>query len=193
MNQSIQGRWQTRPLLVRILICLAVVAATGTAGVYLHEGQQAKLRAFGSRLAEVNNEVAGLKAELSRRQQEATEAGASQSPVQGRASLAAHGREPLLPREHFSALLDDLMRLAQQDGIQVISISPGVLQDHGGYVELPINLQVQARFRNLGEYLHQVQQLRQVVLVGRVRAELTAVEQALLTVQMDTVSFVGKA
>jgi len=31
------------------------------------------------------------------------------------------------------------------------------------------------------------------VLVGRVRAELTAVDQDLLTVQMDTVSFVGKA
>jgi Tfp pilus assembly protein PilO len=193
MNLSAQRQ---RPLCgprVRIVMYLALAAAIGTAGAYFHEGQRAKLRALGSQLADLNREVAGLKAETLRRQQAVAGAGARQSAEQVRASLAAPLREQVLQQGHLSALIDDLMRLAQQNGIQVISIAPGELQDQGSYVELPITLQVQARFRNLGEFLHQVQHLQQVVLVGRVRAELAAVEQASLNVQMETVSFMGKA
>jgi Tfp pilus assembly protein PilO len=193
MKPPVQRQWcQIGPrsqMIVILTVALAVVAV----GVYLNDIQQAKLRNLELQLTSLENDIHGLKAELPLRQKEVELAGVQQVAVTGRTSPAAHTEtEPLQPGR-LSSLIDDLMRLAQEDDIQIISIKPGDPMDRDGYVELPITMGVRARFRSLGEYLQQVQHLQQVVLVGRISVELSAVEQAGLTVQMETVSFLGKA
>jgi len=193
MKPPVQRQWcQLGPrdqIIVVLIVALAVVAA----GVYLNDIQQAKLRNLELQLAELKNDIHGLKAELPSRQKEVVQARVQQVAVTGRTSLAGQTEKELLQRGRLSSLVDDLMRLAQEDDIQIISIKPGELMNHDGYVELPITMDVRARFRSLGEYLQQVQHLQQVVLVGRISVELSVVEQAGLTVQMETVSFLGKA
>jgi len=185
--------WHRTASRVQVIIFLVLIAMIGAAGVYVHDRQRATLRALGARLADLQREVTGLKADVLQRQQEAAQLGGQQAAAKTNALLAALTQAQPSQQGRYSTLIDDLMQLAKQNGVQVISIRPGEPQDHGSYVEWPIVLEVQAHFRDLGEYLHQVQQLRQVVLVGRIRAELSAVERSALTVQMETVSFVGKA
>jgi len=191
---KLPGQLQWRKLAPReqIIIFLAAFVILGAAGVYLHDKLRAKLLALDSQLSDLKNETQGLKAELLLRQKEVDRAGAKQVAAKVRASLAAQTQAQLSQGGRLSSLIDELMRLAKEDDIQVISIKPGQPQDQGGYMELSITMDVQARFRNLGEYLHQMQHLQQVVLVGHVRAELLTVEQATLRVQVETVSFMGK-
>jgi Tfp pilus assembly protein PilO len=193
MKPPVQRQWcQLGPrdqMIVALIVALAIVAA----GVYLHDIQQTKLRNLESQMADLKNEIDGLKTALPLRQKEVEQAGVQHMPVTGRTSLAGQTEQELLQRGRLSSLIDDLMRLAKEDDIQIISIKPGEPVNHDGYVELPITMDVRARFRSLGEYLQQVQHLQQVVLVGRISVELSVVEQAGLTVQMETVSFLGKA
>jgi Tfp pilus assembly protein PilO len=186
-------QWHKLARREQIIAALTAAVVIGTVGFYLHDMQQATLRNLGSRLTDLDNEIRGLNAELPFRQKEVEQAGLRQVAAKARASLAAQTQELLSQRGRLSSLVDELMRLAKEDDIQIISIKPGVPQDYGGYVELPITMDVRARFRSLGEYLHQVQHLQQVVLVGRIHVKLSALEQDALTVQMDTVSFMGKA
>jgi Tfp pilus assembly protein PilO len=186
-------QWHTRGFREQIIAALAAAVVIGAVGFYLHHMQLATLRNLSSRVTEMEHEIRGLHAELSLRQNEITQAGVRQGAAEAHASPTAQTREFLSQRGRFSSLIDELIRLANEDDIQIISIKPGVPQEYDGYVELPMTIEVRARFRRLGEYLHQVQHLQQVVLVGRIHAQLLAVEQAALTVQMETVSFMGRA
>jgi len=183
-------RWAPREQMIALLV---VAVAIGTGDLQLHDWQQKRLQVLNGRLSDVKNEIRGVKADMLLRQREIEQAAAQQEDVKARASLAAQTQEQLSQRGRLSALVADLMRIAKEEGIQVISIKPGEPQDQGGYVELSITMELRSRYRSLGEYLHQVQHLPQVVLVGRIHVEPSSVEQAMLTVHMDTVSFLGKA
>lgn len=176
-------------MIVALIVALAIVAV----GVYLNDIQQTTLRNLESQIADLKNEIHGLKADLPLRQKEVEQAGVQQVPVTARTSLAAQTQIQLSRRARLSSLVDELMRVAKEDDIEILSIKPGEPRDHDGYMELPITMDVRARFRSLGEYLQQVQHLQQVVLVGRICVERSVVDQAGLTVQMETVSFMGKA
>jgi Tfp pilus assembly protein PilO len=193
MKPTVQPQWRTLALPARIIVALTVAAAIVAAGLYLHDSQQAKLRELKLQMTDLKNEIHDLKAELPLRQKAVEQARVQQMPVTARTSLAAQTQKQLSQQGRLSSLIDGLMRAATEDDVQIISIKPGEPQDHDSYVELPITMDVRARFRSLGEYLQQVQQLQQVVLVGRISVALSVLEPAGLTVQMEAVSFLGKA
>jgi len=184
---------QKRPPREQIIIWMTVAVAIGTIGFLGHDWQQRKLLARAGELAGVKNEIKTLQAELQLRQQEVDRAAAQQVESKSRATLAARTQEQLSQSGRLSALVGELMRVAKDEGVEVMSIRPGDARDQGAYIELPIVIGLRARFRGLGEYLHQVQHLQQVVLVGRVRVDPSSNEDSTLTVQVDTVSFLGKA
>jgi Tfp pilus assembly protein PilO len=193
MMPTIQPQWRKLAILARIIVVLIVAAAIVTAGLYLNDIQQAKLRDLTVRMTDLKNEMRDLKAELPLRQNAVEQARARQAPVNARTSPAPQTQIELAQQGRLSSLIDGLMRAAEEDDVQIISIKPGEPQDHDSYVALPITMDVRARFRSLGEYLQEVQQLQQVVLVGRISMELSVVEQAGLTVRVAAVSFLGKA
>jgi len=177
----------------QMIALLTVAVLIGVGDFMLHDWQQKKLLVLNGRLNDVKNEIRGVKADVLLRQNEIDQASARQVEAKARASLAAQTQEQLSQRGKLSALVAELMRIAKEENIQVVSIKPGEPQDQGGYVELSMTLDIRGQFRNLGEYLHQVQHLQHMVLVGRVHMELQTVEQSMLTVQVETVSFMGKA
>lgn len=193
MKPTAQPQWRKLALAAQIIVALSVAAAIVAAGLYLNDSQQARLRELTLQVTDMKKEIHDLKAELPLRQKAVEQARTQQGPVTARTSLAAQTQKQLSQQGRLSALIDGLMRAAKEDDVQIISIKPGEPRDHDSYVELPITMDVRARFRSLGEYLQQVQQLQQVVLVGRISVELSVVEQAGLTVQMEAVSFLGKA
>ncbi|MBI3621375.1 MAG: type 4a pilus biogenesis protein PilO [Nitrospirae bacterium] len=174
-------------------IAWAVIAAlVVSGGVMLHDAQQKKLLALKGQLDAVKNEIGGLKSEVLLRQKEVDQAAAQQVEAKTRATLVAQTQQQLSQGGRVSELVSELMRTAKEGGVDVLSIKPGEQRDQGSYVELPVTMELRARFRSLGEYLQQVQHLQQVVLVGRVRVEPSTVEGAVLTVEVGTVSFLGK-
>jgi Tfp pilus assembly protein PilO len=193
MKPTVHPQWRMLALPAQIIVALIVAAAIVAAGLYLHDIQQTKLRDLRVRLTDLKSEIHDLKAELPLRQKAVEQARAQQVPDTAHTSPAAHAQMQQLQQGRLSSLIDGLMRAAKEDDVQIISIKPGEPQDHDSYVELPITMDVRARFRSLGEYLQEVQQLQQVVLVGRISVELSVAEQAGLAIQLAAVSFLGKA
>lgn len=169
MKPTVQSQWRKLAIPAQIIVTLIVAAAIVAAGLYLNDIQQAKLRDLKVQMTDLKNEIHDLKAELPLRQTAVEQARAQQVSVTARTSPAAQTQMQLLQQGRLSSLIDGLMRAAKEDDVQIISIKPGEPQDHDSYVELPIIMDVRARFRSLGEYLQEVQQLQQVVLVGRIR------------------------
>jgi Tfp pilus assembly protein PilO len=176
----------------QIIAWLVLAALIISGGVLLHDSQQKKLLVLKDQLDGLKNEIKSLKAETELRQKDVDQAVAQQVKAKTEASLAAQTQQQLSQGGRLSELVAELMRAAKEGGIEVVSIKPGEQRDQGSYIELPVTMELRARFRSLGEYLQQVQRLQQVVLVGRVRMEPSAVEGAVLTVEVDTVSFLGK-
>jgi Tfp pilus assembly protein PilO len=176
----------------QIILWMTVAVLIGIGGFLLHDWQQKKLLALNSQLNGVKTEIRTLMSDVQVRQKEVDQAAAQQVAAKTRASEAAHTQEQLSQGGRVSELVTELMRVAKEEGVDIVSIKPGEPRDQGGYIELPMTIDLRARFRGLGEYLHQMQHLQQVVLVGRVRVGPAAVEGSALAVEVETVSFLGK-
>ncbi len=187
-----QLQWDKLSGRERIILGLTMVAAIGTAVFYLYGLQQKRLLDLNNQLTGLTDEIASLAAELPLRRQALQQAAADTELAAKQAEAVAQARQRLSGVGGFSALLDEIARMAKDEGIEVVSVKLGDPRDQGGYVELPITIEVTANFRMLGEYLQRLQQLPQLVVVGKLRMETSEQTSPMLRAGVETVSFRAK-
>ncbi|MEW6325525.1 MAG: type 4a pilus biogenesis protein PilO [Nitrospirota bacterium] len=176
----------------RMIVGLTLTVVLGAVGFYFYEGQQQRVMGLKSRLRGLENEISMLKAELPLKEVAVKRAEGQQIEAEERLSLAAQTQQQLKGGRGFSSLMTEMARMAKDEGVEVISIELGSPRDQGSYLEMPATITLQAEFRTLGEYLHRLQHLPQLVVVGKVRMETSEQISPMLTAGVETVSFMGK-
>jgi Tfp pilus assembly protein PilO len=176
----------------RLILGMVVAVVIGLVGFQLYDHQRKNALKLKSQLEELTNQVAQMSADLPVKEAQLQQAAARQTEVKARAAVEAQTQQQLTAAGGFSQLLTELARMAKDEGIEIVSVKLGDTRDQGTYVELPITIEVRASFRLLGEYLHRLQHLPQLVVVGKVRMETTLETSPLLKAGVETIGFVGK-
>ncbi len=187
-----QLQWNRLAAREQMILGLTAVVILSIVGFLLYEAQQKKVIALKRELETVENQINMLQAELPLRQVAVQRAEGQQAEAQEQLSLVAKTQQQLKGGQGFSALMSEIARMARDEGIEVMSIELGTPRDQGNYVEVPVTIKVSAQFRRLGEYLHRLQQLPQLVVVGKVKMETTSQTSPLLNAGVETISFMGK-
>jgi Tfp pilus assembly protein PilO len=193
VNLPEQLPWERLNIRERIILGLTVTFAVGAVIFYLYDLQQKRLLGLKSQLAGLTDEISSLAADLPLRKKALQEAAANKERAAREAAAAAQAQQRLAGGEGgFSALLDEIARMAREEDVEVVSVKLGDPRDQGGYVELPLTIEVASNFRMLGGYLHRLQHLPQLVVVGKVQLETSAQTSPILRVGVEAVSFRGK-
>ena len=186
-----QHHWERLSGRERLIIGFTVVALLGAGAFQLHSMQQQKLQRLTRQLESFHNQIVSLSAELPVKQRDVARATAQQQSAKERKSQFAKTREQLVGGGTISSLLTEMTNLANQENIVVVSVQPGETRNRGEFSELPITLEVKSRFRNLAEYLQQLEHLSELVVVGKIQIKTTPQTSPELSVNVEVVSFFG--
>lgn len=151
-------------------LMLAVLLAGGALGIYFFT----HLVPFG--FANNNEKMAGLRAEYEKKSTELARARASVADLprfeaeydqlHQRWELASE----LLPTDRqLSALLRRITLAGQQTGVRFVMFKPNGQQPQEFHTELPINIQVQGGYHQVGSFLAELANLRRIVTVSNLR------------------------
>lgn len=92
----------------------------------------------------------------------------------------------------LSALLEEMTRLARLRQIEFVSIHPDAIEDKGTYFQLTLQIDVQSRFRELGDYLLMLENLPRAVIVKELKVETRADLNPSILAHLKTVTYLGK-
>ncbi len=92
----------------------------------------------------------------------------------------------------LSALLEEMTRLARLRQIEFVSIHPDAIEDKGTYFQLTLQIDVQSRFRELGDYLLMLENLPRAVIVKELKVETRADLNPSVLAHLKTVTYLGK-
>jgi Tfp pilus assembly protein PilO len=92
----------------------------------------------------------------------------------------------------LSSLLEEMTRLARLRQIEFISIRPDAIEDKGSYFQLTFQMDVQSRFRELGNYLLMLENLPRAVVVKELKVETRADLNPSILAHLKTVTYLGK-
>lgn len=99
-------------------------------------------------------------------------------------AMVERGEEP-------SHLLDTLIAAAEKSGIDFISIVPSEIVDHGKYREFPMEIEVRARFHNLGQFVNEIERSSTTItVVGlSIGTSEAGTRQGLLSISLEAVAY----
>lgn len=92
----------------------------------------------------------------------------------------------------LSALLEEMTRLARLRQIEFVSVRPDAIEDKGTYFQLTLQIDVQSRFRELGDYLLMLENLPRAVVVKELKVETRADLNPSILAHLKTVTYLGK-
>lgn len=92
----------------------------------------------------------------------------------------------------LSSFLEELTRLARLRQVDFVSIRPQSVEDKGAYVQMNLNIDVKARFRQFGEYLLMLEDLPRALIVEQVRIETTPEASPFVMGHLNAVMFMAK-
>ena len=92
----------------------------------------------------------------------------------------------------LSSLLEEMTRLARLRQIEFVSIRPESIEDKGAYLQLTLQIDVQSRFRELGDYLRMLENLPRAVVVKEVKIETRSDINPAVLAHLKTITYVGK-
>lgn len=92
----------------------------------------------------------------------------------------------------LSVLLEEMTRLARLRQIEFVSVRPDAIEDKGTFFQLTLQIDVQSRFRELGDYLLMLENLPRAVVVKELRVETRADLNPSVLAHLKTVTYLGK-
>jgi Tfp pilus assembly protein PilO len=99
----------------------------------------------------------------------------------------------LFPKgSRLSALLEEITRLAHLRQIEFVSIRPDSVEDKGAYLQMTLQIDVQSRFRELGDYLLMLEDLPRAVVVKEIKIEAQADSTPSVLAHLKTITYLGK-
>lgn len=99
-------------------------------------------------------------------------------------AMVARGEEP-------SHLLDALIAAADESRIDFVSIVPSEIIDHGKYREVPMEIELRARFHNLGKFVNEIERSSTTIKIVGMSIETPKGEttQGLLGISIEAVAY----
>jgi len=92
----------------------------------------------------------------------------------------------------LSSLLEEMTRLARLRQIEFVSIRPESVEDKGAYLQLTLQIDLQSRFRELGDYLRMLENLPRAVVVKEVKVETRSDINPSVLAHLKTITYLGK-
>jgi len=92
----------------------------------------------------------------------------------------------------LSSLLEEMTRLARLRRIEFIAIRPDAIVDKGSYLQLNFQMDVQCRFRELGDYLLMLENLPRAIVVNELKIESRADLNPAVLAHLKAVTYLGK-
>lgn len=98
----------------------------------------------------------------------------------------------LVDQQGVITVLDDVSGEARRLGVNLVSIHPSREVDKENYKEVAMNLDLKARYRDLGEYFRRLEALARVVNIRKLRMEACPDASSVCAVQVEAVAYVAK-
>jgi Tfp pilus assembly protein PilO len=136
------------------------------------------------------------------------EAAAAEKEIDGLASrigeLKAHEAEikaavksgvaawRLADRKDAILLLEDVSDEARRQGVSLVSVHPAIELDKDAYKEISMNLDLRGRYRELAEYLRNLEHLSRIVAIRKIRVEACPDSSSACATQLEAVAYMEK-
>jgi len=108
------------------------------------------------------------------------------------AELAGKAGDLFPGGSRLSELLEEMTRLARLRQIEFVSIRPDSIEDKGAYLQLTLQIDVQSRFRELGDYLLMLENLPRAVVVKEIKVETRTDISPSVLAHLKTITYLGK-
>ncbi|MBI3609792.1 MAG: type 4a pilus biogenesis protein PilO [Nitrospirae bacterium] len=92
----------------------------------------------------------------------------------------------------LSGLLEEMTRLARLRRIEFVSVRPDAIEDKGAYLQLTLQIDVQSRFRELGDYLLMLENLPRAVLIQELKVETRVDVSPSVLAHLKVMTYLGK-
>ena len=99
------------------------------------------------------------------------------------------GRRGLNPDElgnlSVASLMDDLTQLGRRHGVEMTSIQPGEPQVKEGHLEQTIHLETEGRYRDIGDYLAELEVFQKPVKITSLKMEVSSSGLELISATLE--------
>lgn len=147
------------------IIALVFVAVVGVYWFTLYGGQRQSLRQVRAELTQLESKINESRAVASN----------LESFKAKREELKRELTEALrrLPNsKEFPVLLTDITSLGKKSGLEFRAFNPGQETPHGFYAEVPVEIELQGRYHDLGVFFDRISRLDRIVNVSKLSFEL---------------------
>lgn len=92
----------------------------------------------------------------------------------------------------LSSFLEELTRLARLQRVEFVSVRPEGVEDKGSYLQLTMRIDVQSRFRELGEYLLMLENLPRVIIIDEMKVESSTETTPYVMAHLKATTYMAK-
>lgn len=117
---------------------------------------------------------------------------ALQPPGETGGGFSGQLNEVLPGGSRLSAVLEEVTRLARLRQVEFVSIRPNAVADKGDYLQLNLQIDLQSRFRELGDYLLMLENLPRPLVVENLKVESRGEISPMIQAHLTTVTLLGK-
>jgi len=111
--------------------------------------------------------------------------------IKAGAKAGIPGKE-LISEQGVVLLLEDVAIEARRLGVSLVSVHPTQALDRDRYKEVAVNLDLKARYREVGEYFKRLENLARVVNIRKLRMEACPDASSVCAVQIEAVGYMSK-
>ena len=163
--------WTRLTLRERILfvLTLGVVGVAFVSLMFLPTRQRIELDQ--AQLTALKGEIAKTQALLPEVRAKAEELQQVRQKGEVAGEFSAKASDILPGGSRLSSFLEELTRLARLQQVDFVSVRPEGVEDKGSYLQLTMRIDVQSRFRELGEYLLMLENLPRAIIIDEMKVE----------------------
>ena len=163
--------WTRLTLRERILfvLTLGVVGVAFVSLMFLPTRQRIELDQ--AQLTALKGEIAKTQALLPEVRAKAEELQQVRQKGEVAGEFSAKASDILPGGSRLSSFLEELTRLARLQQVDFVSVRPEGVEDKGSHLQLTMRIDVQSRFRELGEYLLMLENLPRAIIIDEMKVE----------------------
>jgi len=163
--------WTRLTLRERIIfvLTLGVVGVAFVSLMFLPTRQRIELDQ--AQLTALKGEIAKTQALLPEVRAKAEELQQARQKGEVAGEFSAKASDILPGGSRLSSFLEELTRLARLQQVDFVSVRPEGVEDKGSHLQLTMRIDVQSRFRELGEYLLMLENLPRAIIIDEMKVE----------------------
>ena len=184
--------WTRLTLRERILfvLTLGVVGVAFVSLMFLPTRQRIELDQ--AQLTALKGEIAKTQALLPEVRAKAEELQQVRQKGEVAGEFSAKASDILPGGSRLSSFLEELTRLARLQQVDFVSVRPEGVEDKGSHLQLTMRIDVQSRFRELGEYLLMLENLPRAIIIDEMKVESSTETTPYVTAHLKATTYMAK-